>query len=481
MVNKLLPKSLVMQISMIMLLGVVLILSVSIQLYSDDRQRALDFVSSDSTFERVSSLIVILGDTPSNLHNDIISASQGRGFYLSLGTKPVIEVVEESILINKLKSFIPDAQSKDIRVVSSSIKHNYKEKDLRRQQEKENRRQQENEKDQKQEKINRIKRNKDTRYNVKLTGSIQLADQSWLNFSSAIDEQADDLPLQTILLLIISTLLILGTMAWTVKRALKPIESLAMAAKKIGNERYFNNIPEVGPSEVLPAISAFNQMQTNLSDFIDDRSKMLAAISHDLRTPITSLRLRLEFIEASDDQMRMLETVNQMERMLKATLDFAKDDSQKESKQELEVISLLTTICDEYRDRGIDIKLHSDDKLVFRLWPIAFRRVIENLINNSIAYGKDNQGEVHITMKVVRDAEHLKLSISDTGQGIEESLFEEVIKPFVRLDKARDTNDSSVGLGLAISHGIIQAHSGKIIFSNVESGGLKVEITLPSI
>ncbi|WP_413700697.1 ATP-binding protein [Psychromonas sp. KJ10-10] len=466
-----------MQISLIMLLGVLLILSVCIQLYSDDRQRALDFVSSDSTFERVSSLIAILGDTPSNLHNDIISASQGRGFYLSLGAKPVIESAVESPLTLKLKGFIPDAQFKDIRVVASSLKHNYKERDIRRQQEKQDRLQEETDNSKKQEKYDRIKR---TRYNVKLTGSIQLADHSWLNFSSAIDEQADNLPLQTVLLIIISTILILSTMAWTVKRALKPIEILAIVAKKVGNERYFNNIPEVGPSEVLPAISAFNQMQTNLSDFIDDRDKMLATISHDLRTPITSLRLRLEFIEASEDKSRMLETVNQMEKMLKATLDFAKDDAQKENKQDLELVSLMSTICDEYRDRGIDIQLKSAEKLIFRLWPTAFRRVIENLINNSIAYGKDEQGEVHITVAMRKHVGNLILSISDTGSGIEESLFEEVIKPFVRLDKARDTQDSSVGLGLAISHSIIQAHAGRISFSNLKTGGLKVEITLPT-
>jgi signal transduction histidine kinase len=463
MVNKLLPKSLVMQISLIMLLGVLLVLSVSIQLYSGDRQRALNFVSSDSTLERVSSLITILGDTPINLHNDIISASQGRGFYLSLDDLPVIETSSLSPLTTKLKGLISDVEIKDIRIVSASIKRSHGNKDMRH----------------KQRESAWPKMKQRPRYNVKLTGSILLSDQRWLNFSSAIDKKASDLPLKTILLFIFSTLLILITMAWTVKRALKPIERLAIAAKKIGNERDFNNLPEVGPSEVLPAISAFNQMQSSLSDFIDDRSKMLAAISHDLRTPITSLRLRLEFIEESEDKQRMLETINQMEKMLKATLDFAKDDAQKESKQDLEVVSLLTTICDDYRDRGIDIELKSTDKLIFRLWPVAFRRVIENLINNSIAYGKDMSGEVHITIAIVLKNENLLLSLSDTGEGIDEKLFEEVIKPFVRLDKARDTQDSSVGLGLAISHSIIQAHAGEMTFSNLLAGGLKIEIKLP--
>ena len=462
MITKLLPKSLVAQISLIMLIGVLLIFSVSIQLYSDDRQRALDFVSSDSTLERVSSLIAILGDTPVNLHNDIIRASQGRGFYLSLDNKPVIEAGASSPLTKRLKGLISNAEIEDVRLITASIKRPHRKNKISH----------------KHDSV-RPKMKKRARYNVKLTGSILLSDRHWLNFSSAIDEQADDLPTTTILLIILFTLLILITMAWTVKRALKPIETLAIVAKKVGNERDFNNIPEVGPSEIVPAISEFNRMQTNLSTFIDDRSKMLAAISHDLRTPITSLRLRLEFIEASEDKQRMLDTVNQMEKMLKATLDFAKDDAQKESKQDLEVVSLLTTICDDYRDRGIDIQLNSADKLIFRLWPVAFRRVIENLINNSISYGRDEQGEVHITVQVALLDDNLILSLSDNGKGIDESMFEEVIKPFVRLDKARDTQDSSVGLGLAISHSIVQAHAGEITFSNLAEGGFKVDICLP--
>lgn len=462
MFNKLLPKSLVGQISLIMLMGVLLILSVSMQLYSGDRQRALDFVSSGSALERVSSLITILHNTPVNLHEDIISASQGRGFYLSLDNKAIVEDRTLSPLTTKLKGLIAVAEIKDVRIISASIERPRKNKVLRHQRE-----------------SIRDKMKKRPHFNLKLTGSILLADQHWLNFSSAVDEKAGHIPLQTILLITFFTLLILITMAWTVKHALKPIATLAAVAKKVGSERDFKHMAEVGPSEVLPTISAFNQMQTNLSTFIDDRSKMLAAISHDLRTPITSLRLRLEFIEAGEDKERMLQTVNQMENMLKSTLDFAKDDAQKEAKQELEVISLITTICDDYRDRGLDIRLKSVNKLIFRLWPVAFQRVIENLINNSLAYGKDASGKVCITIEIMLEAESLILTLSDTGEGIDETLFEEVIKPFVRLDKARDTQDSSVGLGLAISNSIIQAHAGKMTFSNLEAGGLSIHICLP--
>jgi len=456
MINRILPNSLIGQISLIMLIGVLLILSVTMRFFSDDRQRALNFVSSDSTLERVSSLVKMLNNTPIALHDDLISASESRGFRLSLGSEAVVKKNSSPVLVNKLKLLLleSEVEAEDIRIVAANIRFS------------------DGQKGQKRKYVPK-------HFNTKLTGSVLVAGQQWLNFRSAIDSEATSLPFKTILWVALFTVLILITMAWTVKRALKPIETLAVVAKKVGNERDFKNITEVGPSEVIPAISAFNQMQENLSTFIDDRSRMLAAISHDLRTPITSLRLRLEFIEPGEDQNRMLETVHQMEQMLKATLDFAKDDAQKEAKQELEVISLLTTICDDYRDRGIDIQLMSEDKLIFRLWPVAFRRVIENIINNSIAYGRDESGEVHITVEVSLSTENLMIAISDTGQGIEESLFDEVIKPFVRLDKARDTQDSNVGLGLAISHSIVQAHAGKIRFKNLPAGGLNIEILLP--
>ena len=462
MINKILPKSLIGQISLVMLLGVFLILSVTMRFFSDDRQRALNYVSSDSALERVSSLITILNNTPIDLHDDIISASQSRGFRLSLSDHAVVEKSTSSVLTDKLKGLVSDSNVKDIRIVTANIKFSNRKKESKH----------------KPAKVRLDQQGREI-FKIKLTGSILLTEQHWLNFRSAIDNEATSLPLKTIMLVLLFTLFILIAMSWVVKRALKPIETLAVVAKKVGSERDFKNISEVGPSEVIPAISAFNQMQANLSTFIDDRSKMLAAISHDLRTPITSLRLRLEFIEPGEDQKRMLETVHQMEKMLKATLDFAKDDAQKEAKQEIEVVSLLTTICDDYRDRNIDIQLISDDKLVFRLWPVAFRRVIENIINNSLAYGQDESGDVHISVAVSLAAEKLVIAISDTGQGIEESLFDEVIKPFVRLDKARDTQDSSVGLGLAISHSIVQAHAGDITFSNLSTGGFNVQISLP--
>lgn len=462
MIRKISPKSLVSQICLIMLIGLSLVLSLSLQIYSDEREQVLNYVSTDSTLDRLSSLIFILNKTPFDLHEDIISASQGLGFYLSLDSKPIVRENKGSLLSKKLHDLIALSQIKDIRIVSV-----------------------------KSERLdagmgkmhamlsgNPMHEKMKNSYNLQLTGSILLANQHWLNFNSAIDEEIVQLPLKAVILVFVFTLLILISMTWTVKRALRPIDELAVAAKKVGSERDFKALPVIGPSEVIPTIVAFNQMQSNLSKFINDRTEMLSAISHDLRTPLTSLRLRLEFIEPCEDQARMLDTVAQMEAMLKATLAFSKSNWQKEKKQETEIVSLLTTICDDYRDRGVNIELKSNNKLVFRLWPIAFRRVIENLVNNSIAHGKDLQGNLTITIEAFLINGTLSIYVRDTGRGIDESQFKEVIKPFVRLDKARGSQNSSVGLGLAITHSIIQEHGGKLTFSNQETGGLEVKISL---
>lgn len=466
MIRKISPKSLVSQICLIMLIGLSLVLSLSLQIYSDEREQVLNYVSSDSTLDRLSSLIFILNKTPFDLHEDIISASQGLGFYLSLDRKPIVTDNKGSLFSKKLHDLIAPSQIKDIRIVSvKSERLEASMKDMGKMHAMLS--------------GNMMHEKMNNNYNLQLSGSILLANEHWLNFNSAIDEKIVQLPLKAVILVFVFTLLILISMTWTVKRALRPIDELAVAANKVGSERDFKALPIIGPSEVIPTIIAFNQMQSNLSKFINDRTKMLSAISHDLRTPLTSLRLRLEFIEQSEDQARMLDTIAQMEVMLKATLEFSKSHWQRDKKQETEIVSLLTTICDDYRDRGVNIQLKSNKKLVFRLWPITFRRVIENLVNNSIAHGKDIQGKVYITIEAFLTSGILTIYVRDTGRGIDKSQFEEVIKPFVRLDKARGSHNSSVGLGLAITHSIILEHGGHLTFNNQESGGLEVKISLP--
>lgn len=454
-----------------MLLGMLSILAISTQIYSNEREQVLNNASSGAVLNRITSLIKVLDMTPTSLHHEIINASQGRGFIISLEAMPLIMNNKRSDLVTELKNKLEDKAAdniQDIRIVSVKLDNEDMMKRMRHKH------------PDMQAKMRMNMRN-GTHRNIKLSGSILLSDNNWLNFSSSVDMNKRKIPLPTLLYSGLSMLIVLLIMAWIIKRALKPVKTLAIAARKTGLERDFSEVPVKGPSEIIPTIIAFNTMQKQLSTFIDDRTKMLAAISHDLRTPITSLRLRLEFIEEGPDQQQMLSTIRQMEDMLKATLNFAKEDSQQEPKQNIELISLLQTISDDYLDRGENITLVSPDKLAFRVWPSAFRRVIENLVNNSLCYGKNAQGIAEVTINCQQTDRELVINISDKGEGIDESELAEVMKPFVRLDKARDTTDSSVGLGLAISKSIVQSHGGTLVLSNLSAGGLNAEIRLPLV
>jgi len=463
------PKSLVVQISAVMLIGILSILMISTQIYFNERDRALNISSSGNTLSRLSALIGVLSNTPDSLHQGVIEASQGRGFILSVESAPLVLENKRPDLQAKLKRSLHarlNAEIEDIRIISVKVD---KQRMIMRMHK------------QHSEMGNRMKREKLNKFerNIKLSGSILLSKNKWLNFSSVVDEKSLQIPLQTLLMILFATVLILASMVWVIKRALLPVKALAVSAERVGNERDFSKMPLKGPSEIIPTIVAFNTMQSQLSRFINDRTKMLAAISHDLRTPITSLRLRLEFIEAGQDKDQMLATISQMEAMIKATLNFAKEDAQQEGKQSIELVSLLETIIDDYQDQGANITLVSPDKLVFRLWPSAIRRVLENLINNSLRYGKDSEGNVSVAVECLQTKTHLVIKISDDGKGIEEGSLCEVMKPFVRLDKARDTSEASVGLGLAISQSIVQSHGGTLLLSNKKTGGLCVEISLP--
>ncbi|AGH82188.1 hypothetical protein PCNPT3_11260 [Psychromonas sp. CNPT3] len=444
--------SLIVQISIVMLLGLSALMLLSMQLYSSDRQQALRSVSSESTLQRISALIEVLNKTPQSLHPEIVQVSQGIGFKLSLDSLPVILINRSLDLSQQLQQNLSEDRIFDIRIIAYDRKNHHKRKRHNK---------------------------KRSRRNSQLSGSVLLGPSLWLNFDSTINAQTENVSLKTILILISLTFIILMSMAWLVKRALKPLDKLALAAKKIGIERDFSALAEQGPSEILPTIRAFNQMQQHLSTFIEDRSNMLAAISHDLRTPITSLRLRLEFIAPSADQRQMLATLTQMQDMLQATLRFSRDEAQKEKKQRCDINTLLSTICYERQEQGVSINLDCPEKVIFKVWPLALRRVIENLINNSLTYAKDENGLVSISIVCTLKAKQLKIQVIDQGSGIAEKDFEEVFKPFVRLDKARDTSDANVGLGLAISRSIVLAHAGTLRLSNNASGGLCATILLP--
>ncbi len=264
---------------------------------------------------------------------------------------------------------------------------------------------------------------------------------------------------------------------WTVRRLTRPVRDLAAAAERLGRDVNAPALPETGPREVAQAAAAFNGMASNIRRFVADRTQMLAAIGHDLRTPITRLRLRAEFMEDEEQQRRMLADLAEMEAMIAATLAFARDDAGAEPATAVDLAALARTVLDEAADATPDladqIAYMGPEHLVVALRPLAMKRALGNLVANALKYG----GAARFAIEP-RGAGAV-IVIEDDGPGIPESALDEVFQPFRRIEGSRNRETGGTGLGLTIARSILRAHGGEVTLRNREGGGLRVVATLP--
>ncbi len=234
-------------------------------------------------------------------------------------------------------------------------------------------------------------------------------------------------------------------------------------------------LEEKGPREVLETIRAFNDMQERLSRFVLDRTKMLAALGHDLRTPITTLRLRAEFIEDDEIRLKIQETLDEMFEMAEATLSFAKEEAAQEKTRLVDVGALISTVCADLSDTGFPVECTEPGSFTIRCRPMGLKRAIRNILENAMAYGR--RARVFIEHR----RGDVAIVIDDDGPGIPCRDMERVFSPFVRLENSRNTETGGVGLGLAIARSIVRSHGGDITLQNRPEGGLRVTITLPGV
>ncbi|MBI5165852.1 MAG: two-component sensor histidine kinase, partial [Magnetospirillum sp.] len=218
---------------------------------------------------------------------------------------------------------------------------------------------------------------------------------------------------------------------------------------------------------------AFNRMQARIRRFVDDRTQMLAAISHDLRTPITRLKLRAEFVEDDEQRTRMLADLDEMERMIAATLAFARDDAAREERRPVDLAALAHGLIEDAAAAGAAATSGGLDSLVMDSRPMACKRALANLIDNAVKYGG------HVALTVEADAGEARFLIDDGGPGIPEADRERVFAPFVRLESSRNRDTGGSGLGLSVARAAIRAQGGDIRFGDRPGGGLRVTVTLP--
>ena len=308
--------------------------------------------------------------------------------------------------------------------------------------------------------------------------SVRLGDGSWLSFTGG-DPLAGPFGIVRFLLwmgAIAAVILLVSLLA--ARRVTAPLAGFAAAAERLSVDGQADPLPEEGPRELRAATRAFNRMQARLARFVADRTQMLAAISHDLRTPITRLRLRAELVDDPEMQRRMLADLDEMEAMISATLAFARDDAQREPRGRFDLADLLQSLCDDRVDSGHRALYDGPAHVVAEGRPVALRRALANLMDNAIKYG----GGFTVRLETGADgtdAANALIHIDDDGPGIPEAEFEKVFAPFYRLERSRSRDTGGVGLGLSTARSIIRGHGGDVILANRGEGGLRATVTLP--
>ena len=302
--------------------------------------------------------------------------------------------------------------------------------------------------------------------------SIRLWDDTWLNFRTERFEDAPPWAGKTLQLLLLLLILLVTSGLLIARRMARPMAQLANAAERFGLGHSQSPLPEKGPREVRHTIRAFNRMQERLHKHITDRSQMLAAVSHDLRTPITTLRLRAEYIEDPEMREKTLATLSEMEAILSATLSFARDEAADEQARSTDLAALLQSLIDDHADLGGDASYQGPERLNFICRPVSLKRALNNLIDNALKYGGT------VVASLTATGSGVEIHIDDTGPGIPPDQLEAVTTPFFRLEASRSRETGGTGLGLAVAKSILLAHGGELALSNRPEGGLRARVVL---
>ncbi len=277
--------------------------------------------------------------------------------------------------------------------------------------------------------------------------------------------------MMTLLFAIISVTL-LGL--WAARALTAPLSSFAKAAESFSLSGAAAPLPERGPEEIRSVAKAFNRMRERITALIDDRTKMLAAISHDLRTPITRMRLRSEFIEDDVHRSRMLHDLDQMRSMLESVLSFLRNDRKLESMTLVDIATTLQLVTDQFADMGHKVAYDGPEHAMATVRPDDLHRSITNLVENAVRFGTEAAIRLRMSSDIVT------IDIEDDGPGISDARKDVMLEPFVRGDDARNMDEAAgFGLGLSITRAIVLAHGGELSLNDRQPHGLMVRIQLP--
>ena len=301
----------------------------------------------------------------------------------------------------------------------------------------------------------------------------RLGDGTVVTFRHALPQPPSDWPLRLLGLLALLAIVVALLSGWAVRRLTRPLASLANAADGLARNLDQKPLDEKGPQEVARAARSFNAMQRSLKAYLETRAQALAGVSHDLRLPLTRLRLRLEQLPENDARAAMQRDIEEMDAMVGGTLDYLRAGADTEQAVKLNLVALLEGLAEDAEAAGAKVSLHGTAApLTAR--PQALRRCLANLIDNARRYGG---GEVDVTL--VDNASLVEIRIEDRGAGIPAEERERVFEPYVRLEASRARHTGGTGLGLAIARAVARAHGGEVALAGRAGGGTAAVVTLP--
>ncbi len=455
----LLPRSVGGQLLALLLLALVVTQGLSLVLLTDERNRAVRAAIGLEAAGRAANVALLLEEAPEGLHASILRSADSPLVWFQLGKAPVAlqDGADAKPFVSQIRTILgaPDRQIRaDVHALSPSRLPSVEDMPRRMRP------------------MHEAMMAGRTEP-VELTLSIELTSGEWLNVQTLFHRPGPQWSPPDILPLLLMALAI-ALVAWvTARRLVGPVRALAAGADRLGRGLDADPLPVSGPMEVRETTEAFNRMQARLTRFVADRTDMLAALGHDLRSPLTAMRLRLEMLDEGEDSQRLKALVEEMQEMVEATLEFARGVARSEPAVEVDLAGVLSNLVED-ASAGEGKAVMAPARPVFvTVRQTALKRALRNLIDNAIRYGD----KAHVALAASSGT--AIVTIADEGPGLPEDQLDKVFEPFVRLEGSRSRETGGVGLGLAIARTIVQAHGGEIVLRNRSEGGLEAMVRLP--
>ena len=431
---------------------------VSLWLFVDERSLAVQAAIGIEAAGRAANVARLIEEAPLELHEEIVAAANSTLVRFDLGNSPAVTQThhdENRAIEARVRALLNDDYSRDIRVEVHEIEQGLLP-------------------------LPNLSPEMAAIHTEMMQGklaavemevSIAIAGGRWLNVATRFERPPIQWSWASTLSFALTTAVLLLAIFWfLLTRLTRPLNELAIAAEELGRGGGQGPLTPVGPKEVRNLTTAFNDMQARLARFVTDRTQMLAALAHDLRSPLTALRVHAELVEDEQTKSGIAASLDEMQDMVEATLAYARGVGQDEALQRIEIGAFLTEIQNTTHDA---LDMRRGPEAMVQIKPNALRRALRNLIDNAGRYGRNPV----MSWRVPDDS--IEIIVEDSGPGIPDDRLRDVFRPFLRLEGSRSRETGGHGLGLSIARSIVLQHGGTISLSNRVEGGLRAQVVLP--